>query len=126
MVLQLSGSGEVATLREMLDAHPEAVHSCDEVRRSIVPGLRFGPLIDPTEASAVCFIRCALSCHAQDGRTPLHWAAEGGHQDVAALLLDRGAMADAVDKGAVRRPAAVRAVAGGDAVRRLVLVDFPA
>ena len=38
----------------------------------------------------------------QDGRTPLHRAADNGHKDVAALLLERGA--NNVAKAWVSRP----------------------
>jgi hypothetical protein len=34
----------------------------------------------------------------QWGNTALWWAAQGGHKDVAALLLDTGANLDAADK----------------------------
>ena len=37
-------------------------------------------------------------CNLQDGNTPLHRAALNGHKEVAALLLDKGANLEALDK----------------------------
>ena len=39
-------------------------------------------------------VRCCL----QRGDTTLHWAARGGHDEVARLLLGAGAPVDAVDQ----------------------------
>jgi ankyrin repeat protein len=45
--------------------------------------------------------RCTLlqRCHTQDSRTPLQWAAAGGHIDVVTYLLENGAEVDKVDDG---------------------------
>jgi hypothetical protein len=40
-------------------------------------------------------VSCQLSQYA---RTPLHYAAEGGHTEVVSLLLDKGANIEAKDK----------------------------
>ena len=40
---------------------------------------------------------------AQDGETPLHSAAVGGHSATANVLLDRGASIDAVDNVSARQ-----------------------
>lgn len=54
-----------------------------------------------------------------DGRTALHWAAEGGRADVVRVLLAAGATADASDRSGWT-PLGLAAVAGhGDVVRRL-------
>jgi ankyrin repeat protein len=44
--------------------------------------------------AALPALRCA---RAQNGRTPLHWAAEGGHPPVVKLLVDSGADVEAKD-----------------------------
>lgn len=38
-----------------------------------------------------------LNCRDTAGRTPLHWAARGGHTELARLLLENGAEVDALD-----------------------------
>ncbi len=85
-LFQLSWIGDVATLREMLDTHPEAVHLCDEVHQAITVSKYFS-LVSPYSLF-------------QEGRTLLHRrAAQGlGRKEVMALLLDRGAKVDATDK----------------------------
>jgi ankyrin repeat protein len=42
--------------------------------------------------------------HLQNEQTPLHCAAEWGHQEVVALLLDRGANVDATDEVSMVHP----------------------
>ncbi|KAI8663498.1 NACHT-sigma domain-containing protein [Fusarium keratoplasticum] len=55
-----------------------------------------------------------------DGRTPLSWAAEGGHEAVVRLLLDRGAHTEVPDKES-RTPLWRAAEKGHEAVVRLLL-----
>ena len=50
----------------------------------------------------------------QDGMTPLHWAAHRGHQDVAVMLLERGARTEAKTRvSAPKRGCGWRAGEGG-------------
>ncbi|RYP74287.1 hypothetical protein DL771_003108 [Monosporascus sp. 5C6A] len=55
-----------------------------------------------------------------DGRTPLSWAAEGGHEAVVRLFLKRGAHSEAADKEG-RTPLLWAAVRGYGAVMQLLL-----
>ena len=40
----------------------------------------------------------AILVAAQDGATALHWAAQNGHTSTVALLLEKGALVDNVNK----------------------------
>jgi len=68
-------AGDVAKVREALDAEPDLVHAGKAIRTGDkFVGYR----------------------NTDSGRTPLHFAALGGHLPVAELLLERGAKADAL------------------------------
>ena len=54
------------------------------------------------------------------GRTPLSWTAERGHEEVAKLLLEKGAELESKDDGG-RRPLSWAADRGHEAVAKLLL-----
>ncbi|PSN58644.1 ankyrin, partial [Corynespora cassiicola Philippines] len=57
----------------------------------------------------------------QDGWTPLHWAAWGGHETVVRLLIDHGANIDA--KSTERETVLHLAASGGNEAVAQLLVD---
>ncbi|KAH0536387.1 hypothetical protein FGG08_006737 [Glutinoglossum americanum] len=69
-----------------------------------------------------CLMNSQLDLNARqdNGTTPLHWAAENGNEDVARMILDNGAEADAVDKRG-QTPLILGACKGHELFVRLML-----
>ena len=71
----------------------------------------FWSLFEPTAPAERTSSRAKLGAKTNGGRTALHFAADGGHVEACALLLDRGAELGA--KGNSGRTALDFAAAGG-------------
>jgi len=91
-----------------------------EVPRQIT-GLHLSAHFGITEVAAAILDRIDLNSKDTEGRTPLSWAAENGHEGVAKLLLDTGKVkADWKDEYG-RTPLSWAAENGHEAVAKLLL-----
>lgn len=88
-LLEACIGGDLASVERVLDSTPACVHERDEVlgARGVRELLALGAPVDERVRK--------LMGESASTATPLHLAAEGGHVDVATLLLEAGADPDA-------------------------------
>lgn len=135
-LFQAIASGDVATLRSILADDPTRAQARNEAGVSAILWARYNrqdmalhallgvtPALDVFEAAALGDLDrltalldadgAAVRAVSPDGFTPLHLAAYFGHRNAAALLLDRGADAQAVATNPTRVAPLHSAVASG-------------
>lgn len=91
-----SHEGKLFIVKQSVEANPNAVNTVDEVYFLF-------PCRGPcwSKLSLYTFVWFWLTPVLQDERTPLHWAASGGHLDITEYLILQKAQVDASDDASI-------------------------